>query len=103
DEWRATELDLALHGAVLLHLGPLSITPGLRVGPSGIDVSRRTPRVGESPEIGDSRLSWVVLPRLQAELSLLSFLRLEAGAALVEAPPDPEDLSAVFGTPALGG
>src|SRR5262249_54512302 len=76
--------------------------PSLRVEGFLIDESRTTPRVAETPAVGSSRLVADVAPRLSMSWAPTSRLTLSAAAGLYQQPPDPADLSAVFGTPALG-
>lgn len=102
DAWNAGVVDLAPYVIATLDLGPLSLTPGLRADAYLLTTSRRTPRVGETPSLGLSHLDGILEPRLSANLRLTSRLALVGTAGLYSQPPDPADLSAVFGNPTLG-
>src|SRR5262249_50002618 len=67
-----------------------------------IQISRLTPRVGSTPGIGDARLSFAADPRLAATYRASDRVTLSGAAGLYHQAPQPEDLSAVFGTPTLG-
>ncbi len=101
DAWTANIVDVAPYLTADLKLGPVTITPGLRADVFLIEGSRLTPRAGATPDIGFSRLTGAVDPRLAASLRLGSRLTLSGAVGLYHQPPDPADLSAVFGTPAL--
>lgn len=94
--------DLSPYGAVTLRLGPLILTPGLRLSAHVLDVSRLTPRVGATLPIGARRFAWAAEPRLVASLKPRARWTVSVAAGLYHQPPDPEDLSAVFGNPQLG-
>lgn len=102
DTWNAGALDLAPYLIAILDLGPLTLTPSLRADAYLLTASRRTPKVGATPSIGLSHLDGALEPRLAANLRLTARLALVAGAGLYSQPPDPADLSAVFGNPTLG-
>jgi hypothetical protein len=102
DSWQALLLDVAPFVAGEVRLGPVTVTPGLRLDAFGIGASRLTPRVGATPGIGSSRLEWGIDPRLQVAWQAKPRVRLTASAGLYHQAPEPEDLSSVFGTPTLG-
>ncbi len=102
DHWRVMIASAGLHGIAELTLGPLSVSPGLRLEPYVIDGDRAFPPVGETPKRGYTRIELAVEPRLQAALAMGPRLTLTLGAGLYHQPPDPEDLSSVFGNPELG-
>jgi TonB family protein len=101
DQWRASVVSAAVFATLDVRFGDLSVTPGLRFEPVLIDGSRLTPKVGELPALGYTRLELAVDPRLSAAWRLGS-LTLTAGAGIYHQPPDAQDLSAVFGNPTLG-
>lgn len=101
DHWTASILDAAPYVTADVQLGPLTVTPGLRADLVLLDGSRKTPRVGDTPAIGFSRLAAAVDPRLALRLALSDRVTLTAAGGLYHQPTAPPDLSAVFGTPAL--
>jgi len=102
DTWTAGVVDVAPYVNVDLDLGPLSIVPGLRVDGFLLQTSRQTPRVGDTPSIGFEQLQAEVEPRVSARLRVTPRLTLLGAAGVYSQPPDPADLSAVFGNPTLG-
>lgn len=102
DAWTTTILDVAPYVASELALGPVTLTPGLRLDAFLIEGSRVTPRAGDTPVVGFSRFSPVVEPRLAASFFVTDRLTVSAAAGLHHQAPEPADLSAVFGTPELG-
>ncbi|HEY8072900.1 MAG TPA: TonB-dependent receptor [Labilithrix sp.] len=102
DAWSTNIVDVGPHAYADVRLGPVTITPGIRFDAFLIEGNRQTPRVGETPAIGFSRLESAFDPRGSARWDVTSRLALTAAAGTYHQTPDPEDLSAVFGTPALG-
>jgi hypothetical protein len=102
DAWTAGVLDVAPYVTVGFDVGPLSLSPGLRVDGFLLQTSRQTPRIGETPSIGVEQLRGEVEPRIGARLHVTTRLSLLAAAGVYSQPPDPADLSAVFGNPTLG-
>jgi TonB family protein len=102
DTWTVRTLGIAPFVTTELSFGPLSLAPGLRVEPYLIDGDKIAPRVGDNPPLGYRRLEWGLEPRLSASLRLGNRLTLRAGGGLYHQPPDPADLSSVFGNPQLG-
>jgi hypothetical protein len=95
------QLDAAPFLQAELNFGPVSITPGLRVDAVLTEGNHRTPPSPSTPVPGFSRVDWAVDPRLA--LSWHAHPRVTVGLAggLYHQPPDPADLSAVFGNPRL--
>ncbi len=81
----------------------LTVTAGLRLEGSLTDVSRRYPAVGDAPTYGVANLRLTPEPRLLVLARVASWLQLKAAGGIYHSAPRPEDLSAVFGTPALEG
>jgi outer membrane receptor protein involved in Fe transport len=79
----------------------VTVTPGVRFDAFLIEGSRKTPRVGQTPSIGFSRLETSVAPRLAARWEVGPRLALSAAYGTYHQAPEPEDLSPVFGTPDL--
>lgn len=102
DAWNAGVIDIAPYVIATLDFGPLSLTPGVRADAYLLTVSRRTPKVAETPSIGLAHLDGTLEPRIAANLRLTPRLALVGAAGLYSQPPDPADLSAVFGNPTLG-
>ena len=101
DTWRTNIVDVAPHAYADVRLGPLTVTPGVRFDAFLLEGSRKTPRVGQTPSIGFSRLETAVAPRLAARWEVVPRLALTAAYGTYTQAPEPEDLSPVFGTPDL--
>ncbi len=102
DQWTASVVSVAPYAFAEITLGKLTLTPGLRIDPFVMDGSRLTPIVGSTPALGYRRMDLVIEPRLSATYQLTKQLQLRAGGGIYDQPPDPTDLSAVFGNPTLG-
>jgi TonB family protein len=102
DTWNAGVIDVAPYIIADLDVGPLTVSPSLRADTFVLQTSRITPRVGATPSIGYQALQAEIEPRVSARLRIGSRLSLLGAAGLYSQPPDPADLSAVFGNPALG-
>lgn len=101
DTWRTNIVDVAPYVHADVKLGPVTVTPGLRVDAFLIEGDRKTPRVGQTPGIGFSRLETAVAPRMSARWAVAPRLALTAAYGTYHQAPEPEDLSPVFGTPDL--
>ncbi|MEO7108916.1 MAG: TonB family protein, partial [Polyangiaceae bacterium] len=102
DSWSSHILNVGPHAIADIGIGPLTVTPGIRVDTFLIEGSRQTPRVGLTPSVGFSRLNAAFDPRIAARLRIAPKLSIFASGGIYHQAPEPEDLSAVFGTPALG-
>jgi hypothetical protein len=102
DTWNVGSVDVAPFAAVDVEAGPLVVSPSLRFDAFVTTTSRRTPRIGQTPAVGSSRLDGELEPRATARLRVAPRLALVASAGIYSQPPAPEDLSAVFGNPTLG-
>ncbi|MGH7282437.1 MAG: TonB family protein [Polyangiaceae bacterium] len=102
DTWSTHILNVGPNAIAEIELGPLTVTPGVRIDTFLIEGSRQTPRVGLTPSVGFSRLNAAIDPRLALRLKVAPRVSLFASGGLYHQAPDPRDLSAVFGTPALG-
>jgi hypothetical protein len=102
DNWSTHILNVGPHAIANIGVGPLTITPGVRVDTFLIEGSRQTPRVGLTPSVGFSRLNAAIDPRLAVRLKVAPAFSIFASGGTYHQPPAAEDLSAVFGTPALG-
>jgi hypothetical protein len=102
DHWTAGILDLAPHAQLDLDLGPVVVSPGLRADAVLTTVSRQSPKVGSTPAVGLSHLDGVIEPRVALRWSMTPRIALFGAAGVYSQPPDPGDLSSVFGNPTLG-
>ena len=102
DSWTASVVDVAPYVIGSLEVGPLQVSPALRADGYLLQTSRQTPKVGETPSLGYEQLSGELEPRISARLRVGPRLTLLGAAGLYSQPPDPRDLSAVFGNPKLG-
>jgi hypothetical protein len=110
DDWQVLTLSPAAFVVTDISAGPLTITPGLRFEPTLIEGDRLLPRSDISTPVGYSRLDLArnpgptavgVLPnpRLQVAWRVVPRLSLTLGGGVYGQPPDPEDMSPVFGNP----
>jgi hypothetical protein len=102
DSWSPGAVDVAPYAQLDFDAGPLLVSPGLRVDGFLMTSSRQTPRIGSTPPIGLSHLEATIEPRISMRLQITERLSLLGAAGLYSQPPDPADLSAVFGNPRLG-
>ena len=114
DQWHVNQLDVATFLIADLSLGKLLVTPGLRFEPTWINGDHLRPRNAYRPEPGYSELTlpqnpggipvvrYLPNPRIQATFRAHPRLTLTAGAGIYGQPPDPEDMSPVFGNPTIG-
>jgi hypothetical protein len=101
DSWSVHELDVAPYVVGEIRLGKVVVTPGVRFDAFFVEGSRQTPRVGQTPAIGYARLDAVIDPRVSVRWTPAPAVTCSASAGVYHQPPAPEDMSAVFGTPAL--
>lgn len=102
DAWSAVIACVAPYVGADVRVGPVTLSPGLRAEGVLIEASRGTPRAGDTPRVGVSRLAPAIDPRLSVTWAASRDVLFAAAGGLYQKPPAPEDLSAVFGTPALG-
>jgi hypothetical protein len=101
DRWETHVLGVAPYVMTRLAMGPVTVTPGLRLDGYLTQTNRTLPPIGGTPTVGGLDLRAALEPRLSVEWQTTRALALSAAAGIYHAPPAPEDLSAVFGTPAL--
>jgi TonB family protein len=89
-------VDLALAG------GTFHVLPSVRIDPYILTVSRRTPKVGDTPAVGSFQESTQVEPRIAVRWSPVPWLTWKAGWGIYHQPPAAADVFPVFGNPALG-
>jgi hypothetical protein len=95
------QLDLAPFVSVELRLGPVTVTPSLRVDALLLQGDHIVPPVGNGPPVGWTRFVWAADPRLQLRWQAHARVALVAAGGIYHQPPDPADLGARFGNPAL--
>lgn len=103
DAWNVTQVGLApyVEADVSLARGAFHILPGLRVDPYFRSVSRRSPQEGDTPAQGFFTQDFAVEPRLALRATPHARVTLKAAVGRFHQAPQPEDLSASFGAPAL--
>jgi len=119
DVWKVNLLSTATYAFCEISLGKLTLTPGLRFEPTIIDANLRLPATEGVPNVGTTRLetphnplpwdnsAWWLLrrfpnPRLSADYRATRKLTFLAGGGVYGQPPQPEDMSPVFGNPGVG-
>jgi TonB family protein len=119
DRWRIAMVDIAPYAFTEITIGRLTLTPGLRFEPTVLDGNLRTPHSDTVPDIGYTRLDatqnplpwktgaaqilrYLPNPRLSLAYRATKRMTLTAGAGIYGQPPQPEDLSPVFGNPRIG-
>ncbi len=103
DEWRVLAGSAAAYTALELRLfdEALSIEPGLRFEPTYLEGDRVIPVRANEPAVGYSRLRYLVAPRLRTSYRVLDWLTVHGAVGRYHQPPDPADLSPIFGSPVL--
>ena len=119
DAWKVNLLSTALYAFCEISLGKFTLTPGLRFEPTVIDGNLRLPETDGVPNVGYTRLAtpsnpvpsdssaWRLMrrlpnPRLAADFRATRRLTITAGGGVYGQPPQPEDMSPVFGNPSVG-
>jgi TonB family protein len=127
DHWNVLVIDTAPYLNAEINLGRLSLVPGLRFEPVLIEGDPLVPTQGVLPPTGyasfslpqnpvdelpndpvsrairDARVfSYLPNPRLLASFRANKRLTLSAGGGIYGQPPDPQDMSPVFGNPTVG-
>jgi outer membrane receptor protein involved in Fe transport len=103
DKWKTLAATVApfVEGDVALFDDKLHVVPGLRLDPYVTSVSRRTPVEGDTPPIGLYTFDLDVDPRLAIRYAPTNRVKFHAAYGKYRQPPQTQDLSAVFGNPAL--
>lgn len=123
DHWHVLIIDTAPYINAEIHVGRLSLVPGLRFEPVLIDGNPATPAGGPTPPLGYSSLAlpenpidelpndgftralkplrYLPNPRVTAAFRATKRLTLTAAAGVYGQPPDPLDMSPVFGNPSI--
>ncbi len=121
DHWNVLVIDTAPYAIAEISLGRLSLVPGLRFEPVLIEGSPSLPAGGTTPPRGYASFSlpenpvdqlssnryvgalrYLPNPRIAAAFRATRKLTLTAGAGIYGQPPDPQDMSPVFGNPTVG-
>ena len=89
-------------GDVALLGGTLHLVPGVRVDPYLVSASRQFPAFGTTPPVGLFSESTAVEPRASLRWTPVPTLTWKVGWGDYHQGPAPDDLSSVFGNPALG-
>ena len=95
------QLDAAPFVSLELRLGPLTITPGLRVDLLLSQGNHIVPPAGGVPPVGWSRFEGSADPRLALRWQAHPRLALVAAGGIYHQPPEAADLGARFGNPTL--
>jgi len=113
DHWKVNVLSVASYAVLDWKLGPWTLTPGLRFEPTQVEGDHRLPFSTIATPVGYSRFDvpanpidtpvvrYLPNPRLQVAWRALPRLTLTSGAGVYGQPPDPEDMSPVFGNPSI--
>ncbi|MBX3226753.1 MAG: TonB-dependent receptor [Labilithrix sp.] len=101
DRWKAHVLDVGPYAFVDLRFGPVTLTPGARYDAYLIEGNKLRQPTGTNPPIGYSRLESAFAPRASARWDVTPRFALTAAYGRYHQAPEPEELSAVFGTPDL--
>jgi TonB family protein len=101
DRYKTHILNLAPYAFADVKLGPVLVTPGLRFDSFLLEGNKTLPPAPTVPPVGFSRLETALSPRLSGRWNVASRFALTAAYGQYNQAPEPEELSAVFGTPAL--
>lgn len=101
DTWKTHILNVGPYAFVDFKVGPVTLTPGLRYDAFLIEGNKSLPPSPNVPPIGYSHLETAFSPRALGRWDVNSRFALTAAYGQYSQAPEPEDLSAVFGTPAL--
>jgi TonB family protein len=101
DAWETHIFDVGPHAYADLRLGPVTVTPGVRFDAYMIEGNKKNLPTPNVPPIGFSRLETAIAPRASARWDVTRRFALTTAYGNYHQPPEPEELSAVFGTPDL--
>lgn len=104
DEWKTVIASAAPYGEIDLSLfeDRLHVIPGLRLDPYFVSVNRRRPSEPSVPNQGAYSEDLALQPRLTVRYAPISRVTFKGAAGLYAQAPLADDLSSVFGNPALG-
>jgi TonB family protein len=102
DRWSTHVADAAPYLFAEIALGPFTLVPGLRLDAFLLEGSRSTPPIVGTTPIGFSHFQLGLDPRLQVSWRPHKRVAVSLAVGLYHQAPDADELSAVFGNPALG-
>ncbi len=104
DSWSTETGSIAAYaeGDLALLDDRLHVIPGLRFEPFITSASKTLPPTGNTPSVGTTQEETVLEPRVAVRYAFTPAITAKAAFGLYHQLPQPEDLSAVFGTPSLG-
>ncbi len=104
DDWKTLIGTLAPYGEIDISLldDRLHVVPGARFEPYITSTSKTIPAAGANPDVGTTREVPQVEPRVSIRYAFTPEISGKAAFGVYHQAPQPEDLSAVFGTPNLG-
>jgi TonB family protein len=103
DDWRTTILTLGAFAELDASLldDRLHIVPGARFEPFVDSTNKSVPTTGTAPAVGYTHEDTVVEPRVSVRYAFTPRISAKAAFGMYHQAPQPEELSAVFGTPTL--
>ncbi len=103
DDWKTVIGTLAPYAEADISLvdDRLHLVPGARFEPYITSASKSVPAVGATPDIGTTREVAELEPRISVRYAFTPEISAKAAFGVYHQAPQPEDLSAVFGTPTL--
>ena len=104
DDWKTLIGTLAPYAEVDISLldDRLHVMPGARFEPYITSTSKTIPAAGTNPDVGTTHEVAQIEPRVSVRYAFTPEISGKAAFGIYHQAPQPEDLSAVFGTPALG-
>jgi TonB family protein len=103
DDWKTTIATVAPYAEADIALldDALHVVPGLRFEPYITTTNKITPPPTANPNIGYSHEDAVIEPRISVRYAFTPRITAKAAFGIYHQAPQPEDLSARFGTPTL--
>lgn len=103
DDWKTTigTLGAFAEADVSLFDDRLHVVPGARFEPFVTATNRTVPATGGAPSVGFSREEPTIEPRVSVRYAFTPRIAAKAAFGIYHQTPQPEELSAVFGTPTL--
>jgi TonB family protein len=103
DDWKTVVGTLAPYAEADISLvdDRLHIVPGARFEPYITSASKSVPAFGSTPDVGTTREVAELEPRIAVRYAFTPEISAKAALGVYHQAPQPEDLSAVFGTPTL--
>ena len=103
DDWKTVIGSVApyVEADVSLLDDRLHLVPGVRFEPYLWSTNKNVPATGDNPNIGVTHEDAVIEPRVNVRYSVTPEITAKAAFGIYHQAPQPEDLSAVFGTPSL--